>query len=151
MCDVCLDEADGFTACPACRETIAGAAPTTAAPTQPIRARGRRGSPVKFGLLGVLALISFAIFGLGYEGLFEVGAQVNPLVEAGQWWRVPTATLLHADVMHLLFNGYALYLLGAQLERGVGSAAFVALYVASGLAGGIAFLLTVPGGIAVGA
>lgn len=79
------------------------------------------------------------------------GAQHNGLVELGEWWRVLTATMLHGGVTHLLFNGYALYALGAQLERGVGSAAFAALYLASGLAGGIAFLLTVPDGIAVGA
>jgi len=79
------------------------------------------------------------------------GAQINAAVVAGEWWRVLTATLLHDGLTHLAFNGYALYVLGPQLERGVGSTAFAALYLAAGLAGGIAFLVGAPAPVAVGA
>jgi membrane associated rhomboid family serine protease len=79
------------------------------------------------------------------------GAQINAAVLAGEWWRVLTATLLHDGLTHLAFNGYALYVLGPQLERGVGSVAFGALYLAEGLAGGFAFRVGATAPVAVGA
>lgn len=135
---------------PATSDGHDGPPPAIPVPVAGRRAR-RRGAPVTFGLLAMLVVVYVAVFNTGFEELAERGVQSNALVADGQWWRVLTATLLHAGPMHLLFNGYALYLLGAQLERGVGSAAFAALYVASALAGGVAYLLVGPAGVAVGA
>src|SRR6478672_3199963 len=42
--------------------------------------------------------------------LVDFGAKVNDLIRAGQYWRLLTATLLHIGLIHLLFNGWALYL-----------------------------------------
>lgn len=119
----------------------------------PMRKPAQAGSPVTFTLLATFAVIYAlgVISGDGGTQIARTAAQINPAVEAGEWWRVLTATLLHADLVHLLFNSYALYLLGAQLERSVGSGPFAALYVASGLAGGIAFLLSTAQQVAVGA
>jgi membrane associated rhomboid family serine protease len=98
---------------------------------------------VTFSLLIMFVLVHMAVQLTGGPAsrLVQDGQQVNALIEAGEWWRVVTATLLHSGLPHLLFNGYALYVLGAQLERGVGSGPFAALYVASGLAGGVAYLI----------
>lgn len=147
VCDTCLYDGDGAGVCPACREELrAHAAPAR-------RREVQHSAPVTYGLLLAYAAV-FALDALtGGDGspITFFGAQINDLVRAGQWWRVLTATMLHAGITHLLFNGYALYVLGPQLERGVGSAAFAALYVASGIAGGIAFLVSSPGQVAVGA
>ncbi len=149
VCDVCLQETDDAHLCPICRADLAAAdAPAT---RQPVRRRAS--APVSYGLL--IAYTVVFVLGELTGGLTSPiavgGAQINDAVMAGQWWRVLTATMLHAGLAHLLFNGYALYVLGPQLERGVGSAAFGALYVAAGLAGGVAFLVTSPGQVAVGA
>lgn len=112
----------------------------------------RRSAPVTFTLL-VVYVVVFGIeqvFGSAAP-LTVLGAQINAFVLAGEWWRVLSATMLHAGITHLAFNGYALYVLGPQLERGVGSPAFGALYVAAGLAGGLAFLVGAPTQNAVGA
>ena len=69
--------------------------------------------------------------------LFQTFAQANFLVEAGEWWRIFTAALLHGGMMHVLFNMYALYLFGPRLEQQVGSPAFAALYVATAGTGGM--------------
>lgn len=82
---------------------------------------------------------------------FIYGAQLNRVVAAGEWWRLVTAGFLHADLAHILFNMWALYILGPQLERSVGSAAFASLYLAALLSGGAAFFLLTPEGQAVGA
>lgn len=148
VCDVCLGELGGAGVCPSCRAELAAAAPA-----RPARADDWRSAPVTYSLLAAYAVIFglAALTGGTASPVTVDGAQINDLVLAGEWWRVLTATMLHASITHVLFNGYALYVLGPQLERGVGSAAFAALYTASGLAGGIAFLFSAPGQIAVGA
>ena len=56
--------------------------------------------------------------GAGLEGeLVGRFAQVNPLVAAGEWWRLFTPVLLHASITHILFNMWALWVLGPQIER----------------------------------
>ena len=61
-------------------------------------------------------------------------------VANGQWWRLLTATFLHASIMHILFNMYALLVLGASLERVLGPARFAAIYFMSALGGSVAAL-----------
>lgn len=145
-CTDCLPDADAGTVCPTCRAELSSASPRP-------RRDDLRSAPVTLGLL--VAYVAVFVLGTLTGGrasqMVLRGAQVNDAVLAGEWWRVLTATLLHDGLTHLAFNGYALYVLGPQLERGVGSPAFAALYVASGLAGGIAFLLGSPGPVAVGA
>jgi len=59
-------------------------------------------------------------------------------IAQGEWWRLFTSTLLHGSILHLLFNMYALYWLGPQLERSLGHVRFAALYVLSALGGSVA-------------
>ena len=71
------------------------------------------------------------------------GMKVNELIIAGQWWRLITPVLLHASLLHVGFNMYALFILGPELERHFGHLSFLALYVLSGFAGVVlSFLLT---------
>ncbi|MDX1584005.1 MAG: rhomboid family intramembrane serine protease, partial [Thermoanaerobaculia bacterium] len=46
-------------------------------------------------------------------GLFHSGAIVPNIPRTGQWWRLITAMFLHIGLLHLLFNSWALYQLGA--------------------------------------
>lgn len=71
------------------------------------------------------------------------GLKVNELIIAGQWWRLITPIFLHASLIHIGFNMYALYVLGPELERHFGHLPFLALYMVSGFAGVVfSFLLT---------
>ena len=54
---------------------------------------------------------------------------------AGEWWRLVTVVLVHASVLHVAFNMYALWLVGQQVEIWLGRSRFIALYVISALAG----------------
>ena len=97
-------------------------------------------APVSMGIIAFTAVI-YLIGALSPEAeqwLFINLAQFNVLIGAGEWWRIFSAALLHASVMHILFNMYALYLFGPRLEQQVGSPAFAALYLASAGAGGAA-------------
>jgi len=46
-----------------------------------------------------------------------------------------TLVLLHANFMHILFNMWALWVLGPQIEREAGGTRFLALYLAAAAAG----------------
>ncbi|MCL5428947.1 MAG: rhomboid family intramembrane serine protease [Chloroflexi bacterium] len=71
------------------------------------------------------------------------GLKVNELILDGQWWRLITPVFLHASLLHIGFNMYALYVLGPELERHFGHLPFLALYLLSGFAGVVlSFLLT---------
>lgn len=72
-------------------------------------------------------------------------------VAQGEWYRLITAAFLHGGVLHLLFNGYAMFLLGQQLERWLGHGRFLALWVMGALAGSVLSLLVVPTQPSVGA
>jgi membrane associated rhomboid family serine protease len=69
----------------------------------------------------------------------------------GQWYRMITSAFLHGGVMHLLFNGYAMFLLGQQLERWLGHGRLLSLWVAGALAGSVMSLAFAPNQPSVGA
>ena len=74
------------------------------------------------------------------------------LVADGDYWRLITSGFLHSGPFHIMFNMYALYWLGTMLEPVLGHVRFVALYVASLLAGSFGvLLLTAPDRWTVGA
>lgn len=66
-------------------------------------------------------------------------------------WRLVTAIFMHQGVMHILFNGYSIWVLGTLMERVMGPGRFLALFLISGLAGSLGVMLLNPNGLVVGA
>ena len=62
-------------------------------------------------------------------------------VAGGQWYRLFTAGFLHASVLHILFNMWALWVVGRPMEALLGRGRFLALYTCSLLAGSTASYL----------
>lgn len=58
-------------------------------------------------------------------------------VQNGEIYRLFTSMFLHADVLHLAFNMYALYILGPIVERYYGKSRFLLIYIVSGILGSI--------------
>lgn len=56
-------------------------------------------------------------------------------VSEGEWYRLITGGFLHADLLHIGFNMFFLFILGRLLEPAIGTPRFLALYFASLLAG----------------
>jgi membrane associated rhomboid family serine protease len=66
------------------------------------------------------------------QRLFDLGA-LDPIATAhGQYWRLFTAMFLHANLLHIAFNMWALYILGGPIESWFGRRRFVAIYFVSG-------------------
>ncbi|HKH91953.1 MAG TPA: rhomboid family intramembrane serine protease [Gemmatimonadaceae bacterium] len=63
----------------------------------------------------------------------------------GEYWRMLSATLLHGGFDHLIGNCAALYILGMAGEHALGAWRVMVIYVASGLAGSLASVVTGPG------
>ncbi len=102
---------------------------------------------VSYILLGVtiavfaLQFLSEQLLGQDIPALY--GMKINPLISAGQFWRLFTPMLLHGSLWHLGFNMYALYILGPGLERFYGHGRFLALYVIAGFCGNVmSFVMT---------
>jgi membrane associated rhomboid family serine protease len=75
-----------------------------------------------------------------------------PAVAGGEWWRIFTSAFLHYGLTHILFNMWALWVVGPPLERWLGRSRFVALYVLSALGGGVlAYLLSAMNSATAGA
>jgi membrane associated rhomboid family serine protease len=73
-------------------------------------------------------------------------------VANGEYYRLLTGAFLHAGILHLFFNMYALLLVGPTLEAALGRLRFVALYLLSALGGStLAYLLMDTHSLAVGA
>jgi membrane associated rhomboid family serine protease len=72
--------------------------------------------------------------------------------EGGEVWRILTGAFLHASPLHLLFNMFALYVLGTLIEPAIGTWRFVGIYFAALFAGSAgALLMSDPNEITVGA
>ncbi|MFN3372085.1 MAG: rhomboid family intramembrane serine protease, partial [Chloroflexus sp.] len=91
------------------------------------------------GIVYVLAsALSGSVFQPAFPVLVALGAKVNERIANGEGWRLLTAVFLHANLIHIFFNGYALSVLGPETERFYGHGRFLALYMLSGLGGSIA-------------
>jgi membrane associated rhomboid family serine protease len=73
----------------------------------------------------------------------------------GWLWQLVTFQFMHASLMHLLGNCFAIYMFGRPVEESLGRKNFTILYFASGIIGGmcqsLALLLTGSGVSVVGA
>ncbi|WP_308116635.1 rhomboid family intramembrane serine protease [Occultella gossypii] len=63
-----------------------------------------------------------------------------PVLGQVEPYRMITTAFLHAGIVHLLFNMYALWIVGPFLEQMLGRWRYVALYLLSALGGSVAVL-----------
>ncbi|GAA4403759.1 rhomboid family intramembrane serine protease [Quisquiliibacterium transsilvanicum] len=85
------------------------------------------------------------------QSLIDWGANLLPLT-VDQPWRLMTATILHAGLVHLGFNMWVLWDAGRIAERFYGSLQFLLIYLISGLFGSLASLFfAARTGVSVGA
>lgn len=93
---------------------------------------------VSYTLIILNVLIYFISIILGkYDEVINTFCLYGPLVRLGDYYRLFTSMFLHADIIHLFFNCYALYVIGPQLESFMGKAKFLFIYIFSGILGGL--------------
>jgi membrane associated rhomboid family serine protease len=75
----------------------------------------------------------------------------GPLVASGEWYRLVTGGFLHANLLHLGMNMFALWILGNQLETVLGKVRFGIVYFAALMAASLGVMLVSPLDATVGA
>ncbi len=89
-------------------------------------------------LLNIIMFLAMYILGNGStntDTLLNFGANYGPLVKAGEVYRLLTGSFLHVGIIHILFNMYALYIIGSQLENFLGKWKFLIVYLISAITG----------------
>ena len=91
-----------------------------------------------------LLVVNVAVFALGTllplagQQIFRAGASRSyEVLVQGEVQRLFTAMFLHASLMHLFFNMYALYIIGRGVEGLFGHARFLLIYLLGGLTGSL--------------
>ncbi len=147
-----------------CADCVTGAGRTTRRPTTVFGGRPARTAVVTWTLIALNALLFLVELArpsiaydwelLGYAH-FSLGGPLQGIA-AGQWYRLLTSAFLPPSgslgFLDILFNMWALYLVGPSLEQLLGRGRFIAVYLLSALGGGVAFfLLSQPNAQALGA
>lgn len=92
---------------------------------------------VTWTILGLI-LVMFAGQYLTNDRLTaSLAMNVAQVIGAGEYYRMITSAFLHYGVLHLALNGYAIYIIGPNLERAFGHVRFAALYLLSALGGSV--------------
>jgi rhomboid protease GluP len=106
--------------------------------------------------------INVAVFlGMAFSGstvmefpaqeLVQWGANVGAFTLRGEWWRLLTCVFVHGGLLHIAFNMWCLWDLGALSESLYGRWTFAAVYLVSGLGASLASVTWNPYGMSVGA
>ncbi len=154
ICPDCMAPAPVGHHCPTCvHEDSKGGAgarrvrrPGGAAGTRAVggtrAAAGRRLTPVVATLVA-LNVVAFILTSSHPLWKFDY-AQLPVLVAHGQAYRLLTATFIHENLTHILFNMAALVIMGPTIEEALGRNRFLALYLLAGLGGSVLSFLFGP-------
>lgn len=104
--------------------------------------------------INIIVFLMMYFFGAGSEDnvtLVKFGALVGDYVTLGEYYRLITSMFVHIGIFHILFNMYALYILGPQIENFFGRAKFIIIYLFSGIIGNLLTIIFMPHYISAGA
>ena len=113
-------------------------------------------SPKKPVVTYVLIIINlfiflFPMFYGNAEQVYNLFASYGPFVKMGEYYRLLTAAFLHANIAHLIFNMYALWIIGMQLESFIGRWRYLVVYLFSAITGSLLSVIVTPDAVSVGA
>src|SRR5271154_1606317 len=156
-CIKCGRQLPGFSfgkkICPWCRQHEAyqrGEVPDDAQQTVMPTPWVRR-SESTIGLTQIIFGINVAVFlgmvlsssTMDFSGpvLVRWGANFGPYTLSGEWWRLLTCVFVHGGLLHIAFNMWCLWGLGALCESLYGRWTFGALYLICGLGASLASVI----------
>jgi membrane associated rhomboid family serine protease len=129
--------------------------------------RSLSATSILLGLMGVMYIAEVVAGGPGSlmsgpsaQTLVDLGASVALAqtadggligIAVGQNWRLITAIFLHAGILHIAFNAYALWIFGRVVEDELGSLRFVLIFFVTGFVASAASYAFGPNAVGVGA
>ena len=121
-----------------CEECVRGGAKAVRQPRPP-----QRTTPViTYGLIAI-NVVMFVLETVS-SGVQSELVLRSPAVANGDLYRLLTSAFMHYGLTHLLFNMYALFIVGPPLEVWLGRLRFGALYALSALGGSVLVYLVSP-------
>lgn len=123
----------------------------------------QRATPIfpvySIAMIACLVVVSFCQFKAdgadaivnGGETSILLAGFVKPAFINGEYWRILTGMQLHIGLIHLLFNCYALYVLGKLIEILSNRAHLIIVFLLAGIGGNILSLIFLPDGDSAGA
>ena len=95
-----------------------------------------------YAIIGITVAVSlYTLLTPSGNDLINLLALDKHAVQAGEYWRLLTVTLVHGGLLHLLLNMYALWIVGPLAEALYGRAVYVVIYLLCALGGSIASYL----------
>ena len=100
-------------------------------------------TPIITNIIILTCVLYFALMLYGTKGnlsaanLVKYGANYQPLIKMGEWYRLFSCMFIHASGLHLLLNMYALKILGSQVESYLGKIRYTVVFILSGLIGSL--------------
>ncbi|GAA3908138.1 rhomboid family intramembrane serine protease [Streptomyces gulbargensis] len=164
ICPECMISASVGFQCPDCVRNGSGTGHAADANQPRTLAGGRVAADDRFVtkiLVGINLVVYLAVLVAGerlVDQLVLIGYAFNPFlgevvgVADGEWYRLLTATVLHEEVWHILFNVLGLWVIGGIVEPELGRARYAALCLLAGLSGStLAYLVAAPNQPSLGA
>ncbi|MDQ4143000.1 MAG: rhomboid family intramembrane serine protease, partial [Actinomycetota bacterium] len=127
ICGRCAIPASVGQHCPECVAEAKRSAPK-------VRAAATANAPAIVAIIAITVVSFLAQQMLGNQYTFRL-ASIPQLIAQGEWYRLFSPVLVHAGFLHLGMNMFVLYVYGQNAEEAFGSVRFVAIYIASALAG----------------
>jgi len=89
----------------------------------------------------IIFIITLVIGGFSPYNLFRLGGLLPPAVFAGEYYRLFMVMFIHGSISHFLFNTlFGIMIIGAGLEKLIGSFKYFFVYFLSGLISSVVIL-----------
>jgi rhomboid protease GluP len=84
-----------------------------------------------------MVLASGSVMDFSGRVVVSFGANYGPYTLSGEWWRLLTYMFLHGSLMHIAFNMWCLWDLGALSESLYGRWTYLSIYLITGVSAGL--------------
>jgi len=88
-------------------------------------------------IMAIVTLSNYGSLDPDPQAYISLGANINTLTFGGQLWRLLTSSFLHFGLKHIAFNMLCLFSIGLFLEKLVGHAKLISIYILTAITGGI--------------
>ena len=94
----------------------------------------------------ILIALNVIIFLFGFlfnqsDFLINAFSTYGPYIRLGDYYRLITGAFVHVDFFHILFNMYALYIIGSQVESFFGKGKYLFIYLFSAITASLLSIL----------
>lgn len=97
---------------------------------------------ITYAIMAICVIVFALMYILGDGSLDNItllrfGANLDVLTKNGDYFRLITCAFLHIGIVHLIFNMYALYIIGPQVESFFGKIKYLSIYLISAVSASI--------------